>query len=105
MALCKVKDFFDSDSNVSMIKRSALTKDIITKLLGGIKLVRTLAGHPNMQKVITMQNLRLPEFDKNRRINQQKNLVFYKVGRSGARISKLPTGETGIRKTTRKQWG
>jgi hypothetical protein len=59
-----------------MIKRSALPKGVITKLLGDIKLVRTLAGHPKMQKVITMQDLRLPEFNKNRHINQQKVLVF-----------------------------
>jgi hypothetical protein len=59
-----------------MIKRSALPKGIITKLLGDIKLVRTLAGHPKMQKVIKMQDLRLTKFDKNRPINQQKVLVF-----------------------------
>ncbi len=29
-----------------------------------------------MHKVVTIQDLRLPEFDKNRRINQQKVLVF-----------------------------
>ncbi len=29
-----------------------------------------------MQKVVTMQDLRLPKFDKNRHINQQKVLVF-----------------------------
>jgi hypothetical protein len=29
-----------------------------------------------MQKVVTMQDLRLPKFDNNRRINQQKVLVF-----------------------------
>jgi hypothetical protein len=38
--------------------------------------VRTLAGHLKPHKVITMQDLRMPEFDKNRRINQQKVLVF-----------------------------
>jgi hypothetical protein len=59
-----------------MIKRSALPKGVITKLLGDTKLVRTLAGHLKMQEVIRMQNIRLPEFDKNRRINQQKVLVF-----------------------------
>ncbi len=59
-----------------MIKRSALPKGVITKLLGDTKLVRTLAGHLKMQEVVTMHNLRLPEFDKNRRINQQKVLVF-----------------------------
>ena len=67
---------FDSGSNVSMIKRSALPKGIITKLLGDTKLVRTLAGHLKMQEVVTMRDIRLPEFDKNRCINQQKVLVF-----------------------------
>jgi hypothetical protein len=51
LVLCEVNDFFDSDFNVSMIKRSALPKGIITKFLGDTKLVRTLAGHPKMQKV------------------------------------------------------
>jgi hypothetical protein len=59
-----------------MIKRSALPKGIITKLLGDTKLVRTLAGHFKMQEVVMMQDIRLPEFKKNRRINQQKVLVF-----------------------------
>jgi hypothetical protein len=62
--------------NVSTIKRSALPKGIITKLLGDTKLVRTLAGHLKMPEVVMMQDIRLPEFDKNRRINQQKVLVF-----------------------------
>jgi hypothetical protein len=35
---------FDSGSNVSMIKRSALPKGVITKLLGDTKLVRTFTG-------------------------------------------------------------
>ena len=59
-----------------MIKRSALPKGVITKLLGDTKLVRTLAGHLKTQEVVTICNLRLPEFNKNRRINQQKVLVF-----------------------------
>jgi hypothetical protein len=52
-----------------MIKRSALPKGVITKLLGDTKLVRTLAGRLKMQEVVTMQDIRLPEFNKNRRIN------------------------------------
>jgi hypothetical protein len=59
-----------------MIKRSALPKCVITKLLGDTKLVRTLSGCLKTQEVIMMRNLRLPKFDKNRRINQQKVLVF-----------------------------
>jgi hypothetical protein len=38
--------------------------------------VRTLAGNLRMQEVVTMQDIRLPEVNKNRRINQQKVLVF-----------------------------
>ncbi len=67
---------FDSGLNVSMIKRSALLKGIITKLLGDTKLMRTLAGRLKTQEVVTMQDIRLPEFDMNRRINQQKVPVF-----------------------------
>ncbi len=59
-----------------MIKRSALPKGVITKVIGDTKLVRTLAGHLKMQEVFMMRDLRLPKFDKNRRINQQKVLVF-----------------------------
>jgi hypothetical protein len=59
-----------------MIKRSALPKGVITKLLGDTKLVRTLPGCLKTQENVTMRDLRLPEFDKNRHINQQKVLVF-----------------------------
>ncbi len=60
-----------------MIKRSTLPNGIITKLLSDTKLVRTLAGHLKMQEVITMQDIILSEFDKNRRINQQKVLTCF----------------------------
>ncbi len=66
----------DSGSNVSMIKRSALPKGVITKLLVDTKLVRTLAGCLKTQEVVTMQDIRVPEFAYNRCINQQKVLVF-----------------------------
>jgi hypothetical protein len=45
---------FDSGLNVSMIKRSALPKGIITKLFGDTKLVRTLTDCIEMQEVVTM---------------------------------------------------
>ncbi len=61
---CKVKDVFDSGSNVSMIYRSALPKGIITKFLGDTKLVKTLTGHLKMQQIVMMRDLRLSEFDK-----------------------------------------
>jgi hypothetical protein len=59
-----------------MIKRSALPKGVITKLLGDSKLVITLTGCLKTQEVVMIQDIRLPEFNKNRRINQKKALVF-----------------------------
>ena len=59
-----------------MIKRSAIPVGAVTKDIGKSKSIRTLAGQLNTQDVITMRDIRLPEFDKNRRINQQKVLVF-----------------------------
>ncbi len=38
--------------------------------------MRTLTGHLKTHKVVTMQDMRLPKFNKNRQINQQKVLVF-----------------------------
>jgi hypothetical protein len=59
-----------------MIKRSALPKGVITKVIGYTKLVRTHAGRLKTQEIVTMRDLRLPKFNKNRHINQQKVLVF-----------------------------
>jgi hypothetical protein len=59
-----------------MIKRSALPKGVITKLLSDTKFVRTLTGCLKNQEVVTMQDLRFPKFDKNSYINQQQVLVF-----------------------------
>jgi hypothetical protein len=66
----------DSGLNVSMIKRSALPKGIVTKLLGDIKLVRTLTGCLKTKEGVTMRDLRLPNFDKYRCINQEQVFVF-----------------------------
>ena len=39
-------------------------------------MVTTLAGSYNKSEMVTMHNLRLPELDKNRNIDQLKALVF-----------------------------
>jgi hypothetical protein len=59
-----------------MIKRSALPKGIIIKLIDDTKLVRTFPGCLKTKEAIMMQDLRLPKFDKNRCINQHKVFVF-----------------------------
>ena len=66
----------DSGATVSMIKKSCLPKGVVLQDITEQKKVRTLAGELKSQQVVTMRDIRLPEFDKNRRIDQQKCLVF-----------------------------
>jgi hypothetical protein len=44
--------------------------------LSSSKKVSTLAGTYTSTEIVIMRNLRLPEFDKNRYVDQQKALVF-----------------------------
>jgi hypothetical protein len=67
---------FDSGSTISMIKRSTLPQNVITKTISETKNITTLAGRVQAEEVVILRDLRLPEFDKNRRISQQKDLVF-----------------------------
>ena len=67
---------FDSGSTVSLIKRSALPPKVTTKTISETKNISMLAGKLQAQEVITLRDLRLPEFDTNWRISQQKALVF-----------------------------
>ena len=66
----------DSGSTVSLIKRTALPPNVVTKTISTTRHVTTLAGMIQAQEVVTLRDLRLPEFDKNRRIGEQKCLVF-----------------------------
>ena len=67
---------FDSGSNVSLIKRSCLPRNCKTKSLSSRRQVATLAGKLLSKEVVTLRDIRLPEFDKNRRIDEHKCLVF-----------------------------
>eukprot|EP00956_Cyclotella_meneghiniana_P007437 scaffold10122_cov36-Cyclotella_meneghiniana.AAC.3 len=66
----------DSGATCSLIKRSCLPKNCQTNAISSSKKVSTHAGKIKSQEVVTLRDLRLPEVDKNRRINQQKCLVF-----------------------------
>eukprot|EP00804_Cyclotella_cryptica_P003675 CCRYP_016567-RA/>CCRYP_016567-RA protein AED:0.45 eAED:0.45 QI:0/0/0/1/0/0/3/0/242 len=59
-----------------MIKRSVLLQKVITKTLNETRNISMLAGKIQVQEVVTLRDLRLPEFDKNRQISQQKALGF-----------------------------
>jgi hypothetical protein len=64
----------DHGSNVALIKCSCLPKNCQTKTLESKESIKTLGGKLTSQEVVTMQDIRLPEFDKNRRIDQHKCL-------------------------------
>ena len=66
----------DPDSTVSLIKRTTLPPNVVTKTISATRYVTTLAGKIQAQEVVTLRDLRLPEFDKNRHIGEQKCLVF-----------------------------
>ena len=66
----------DSGSNACLINRSALPKGIIPKELSNKKSFRTLAGKLSASQMVTLRDVRLPEFDKNRHIEQQRALIF-----------------------------
>ena len=49
---------------------------VVPKERTSVKTATTLAGKLTANKVVTLRDLRLPEFDKNRRINEQHALIF-----------------------------
>jgi len=59
-----------------MIKRSTLLPKVFTKTISQTQNIATLAEKIQAQEVVTLRDLRLPEFDKNRCISQQNALVF-----------------------------
>eukprot|EP00957_Ditylum_brightwellii_P066689 5060982-Ditylum_brightwellii.AAC.1 len=69
-----LKVLLDSRSKACLIKRSALPKGINLKDLASMKSFNTLAGTLDMQQMVTLQDVHLPEFDKNRHISQQYTL-------------------------------
>ncbi len=66
----------DSGSSACLIKKSALPKYCKPKELSVGKSFKTLAGKISSTQVVTLKEIRLPEFDKNRRITEQRALVF-----------------------------
>jgi hypothetical protein len=63
----------DSGSTTTLINKRCLPRNCMPQKIASSRIVNTLAGST---KVVIMGNLRLPEFDKNRNVNQQKALAF-----------------------------
>ena len=66
----------DSGSMGCLIKRSALPKGIVPQELSKTKNFNTLAGKLSAYEKVVLRDVRLPEFDKNRRISEQRALIF-----------------------------
>jgi hypothetical protein len=66
----------DSGSTTTLINKRCLPRNCKPQEITSSRKVNTLAGTYTSTKVVIMRNLRLPEFDKNRYVDQQKALVF-----------------------------
>jgi len=66
----------DSGSTRTLIHRSCIPRNVEPKLLAEKKKLSTLAGQVVANSMVYMRDIRLPEFDKNRSVEQQKTLVF-----------------------------
>jgi len=71
-----LKVLFDPGSTKSLIRRKALPRGAQLIPLASAKKVTTLAGSMQTKDMVHLRDLRLPEFDKNRRIDGQKGLIF-----------------------------
>jgi len=66
----------DSGSSGCWVKRSGIPKGVVPKELKENKTANTLAGKLSANNMVTLRDIHLPEFDKNRCINEQRALVF-----------------------------
>ena len=73
-----LKCLLDSGSTRTMIHRRALPEKVIPLKLKQTKRITTLAGEMNTTDMVHLRDIKLPEFDKNRRVMETKALVFDK---------------------------
>jgi hypothetical protein len=68
-AICSRQLFrilLDSGASCCLIKKSSLPQGVVLQDLSASKQIKTLSGQVMAQQVITLRDIRLPEFDKNR---------------------------------------
>ena len=71
-----LKVLLDSGSTKTYIHRKCLPKNCKPVPVKEARTMRTIAGDGTCNSFVVIRDLRLPELDKNRRIGQQKALVF-----------------------------
>ncbi len=70
------KVLLDSGSTTTTIKRKCHPRNCQMCKFSKNRKIGTLTGSYNSSEMMVLHNLRLPELDKNRNVNQQKALVF-----------------------------
>lgn len=71
-----LKVLLDTGSEVTLISHSVIPKAAIPKTMSDSRTVRTIAGTLTSNQCIRLRDIRLPEFDKNRRIDELKCLIY-----------------------------
>jgi hypothetical protein len=71
-----LKVLLDSGSTTTLINNKCLPKHCKPCSISSSRKVNTLTGTYTSTEVVTIRNLRLPEFDKNRNVDQQKASYF-----------------------------
>ena len=71
-----LKVLLDSGSTTTLINKKCLPRKCLPCKTSQSKMVNTLAGNYQSSAMVIIHNLRLPELDKNRNIEQQKALIF-----------------------------
>jgi hypothetical protein len=71
-----LKVLLDSESTITLINKKCLPRDCKPCKISSSRIVSTLAGTYTSTETVIMHNLRLPESDKNRNVDQQKALIF-----------------------------
>jgi hypothetical protein len=67
-----LKVLLDSGSTTTLINKKRLPKHCKTCNISQSRMINTLAGSYNTSEMLVMRNLRLPELDKNRNVDQQQ---------------------------------
>lgn len=71
-----LKVLLDSGSTTTLINKRCLPRKCQPCKTSQSRMVNTLAGNYQSSAMVVMRNLRLPELDKNRNIEQHKALIF-----------------------------
>ena len=71
-----LKVLLDSGSTTTLINKKCLPRKCRPCPISQSRMVNTLTGSYQSSTMVVMRNLRLPELDKNRNIEQQKALIF-----------------------------